>query len=204
LAFDFVANPKPNTNQKKVNTRIKEDAKSGKYNAEVLFWSCLFTPYLLSETTSRQIQPRPQKVVEDTDAQMQTAKANEQKSAVKSHTIAIKFVAECIKKWDKDDKPASRSDVNQAWLDYCKSQYVSPIPTAQDALVSGGFLMGMDGQTRFATRFGGKSYSVYKAKKSLVVSGCSDDELVMITLITMPDAPDHSAQPSENDNEGDE
>ena len=67
LPFEFCDHPTKPT-QKKIDTSAKEIAKSGVYNAELLFWTTCFTPYLLKASGSRKIQPQPREVREAHDA----------------------------------------------------------------------------------------------------------------------------------------
>jgi hypothetical protein len=43
----------------------------GAYNAEALYWMTLVAPWLINQTSGRQVQPRPEKVCEDSAVHFQ-------------------------------------------------------------------------------------------------------------------------------------
>jgi hypothetical protein len=155
LPYSFVGKPRPGTNEKAIDTRIKEMAKNGVYNAEVLFWCVQLTPYLLKATSDRQVQPRPEKVKEDSASHLKTATANKRDER-STADIASDFVMRHLKEWKPTmaTAPASREHINDAFMTYCKSLQFK-VPNPVDALVGGGYLLNHLDKTRFKVMFKG-------------------------------------------------
>jgi phage/plasmid-associated DNA primase len=154
MRFEFVENPtKPG--QKPIDTSFKEAAKAGKLNAEALVWMCGFTTFLGSQTKSRQIQPRPPQVTEDTHSHFQD-KTSSPKEKVEE------FIKDHIVFWDRKEKPLERSEINDKFAAWCKAKYVSINP--QEAFPTAG-LCAAQGSTRFKVRHAGKDMPIYKMKK---------------------------------------
>ena len=115
----FVKNPRPNSNERKLDTSIKENI--GDIVCELIYWIPLLTQGLARMVKhSRVILPRPPKVVDDTDAQYISADG-----PMKSlEALALEYADEQLVEWVLVKTPmpyklpASRSDISQhfaAW-----------------------------------------------------------------------------------------
>eukprot|EP00969_Alexandrium_andersonii_P352313 15437389-Alexandrium_andersonii.AAC.1 len=94
MPFIFVKNPKPNTNERKLDTTIKENI--GDIVCELIYWIPLLTQGLAKMVQrSRVIVPRPPKVMEDTEAQYITGA-----EPVKSlEEMAIEYADQHLVEW---------------------------------------------------------------------------------------------------------
>jgi hypothetical protein len=114
MPFVFVKNPQPDTNERKLDTSIKENI--GDLVPELLVWIPLLTQGLIKMLRlSRVIVPRPPKVVEDTDAQYITAEAPPKPL----QEIAIEYADEHLCEWKLERTqmpykvPANRTEICQ-------------------------------------------------------------------------------------------
>jgi hypothetical protein len=111
MPFVFVKNPRPGTNERKLDTEVKE--RIGELVPELLFWIPLLTQGLVETVKkSRVIVPRPPKVVDDTDAQYLGG------ALVKPPMeVALEYADEFLCEWTLDRTavphkvPASRGDI---------------------------------------------------------------------------------------------
>jgi len=160
LPFEFCENPVPeNKAQKRIDTSVKEIAKSGAYNAEVIRWACCLTPYLMEARSSRKISPQPAAVAEDT-ASHATAAAST--SDAGKTDIAKLFVENHLVVYTSAlTPPSSRDAINKAFCDYA-AKYGEPGVNASEALVNSGLLQNHAGKTRFKMMHHGKDIAIYK------------------------------------------
>ncbi len=175
--------PKPGTNERKCDTRVKEDAKKGVYNYEVMHWCTLLTPYLTKATSDRQVQPRPERVKEDSRSHQLRANADERVED-KTEALAKAFIAERLKEWKPKgaEPPATREEVNEAFTAFCKPR-CSSVPNPIEALVGGQFLFNHLDRTRFKVMHGGVNYAIYKARKKVIAQDSSEaEDLAVVTL----------------------
>ena len=124
MPFVFVACPTPGTNERKLDTSIKENV--GNLVPELLYWIPLLCQGLAHAVrNSRVIIPRPPKVAEDTDAQYITA----EKPIKSLQEIAFEYADEHLCEWVLDPNsrdpykvPASRGDIGQHFAEWADAK----------------------------------------------------------------------------------
>ena len=123
MPFVFVKDPRPDTNERKLDTSIKENI--GDIVCELIYWIPLLTKGLAKMVKhSRVILPRPRKVVEDTDAQYISPNAP-QKSL---EEMAIEYADEHLEEWVLQKTqmpykvPASRTEICQHFTQWAAAK----------------------------------------------------------------------------------
>ncbi len=123
MPFVFVKNPRPDTNERKLDTSIKENI--GDIVCELVYWIPLLTKGLAKMVKhSRVILPRPHKVVEDTDAQYISLSAPPKSL----EEMAIEYADEHVEEWVLKktqmpyNVPASRTEICQHFTQWATTK----------------------------------------------------------------------------------
>lgn len=167
LPFEFCEQTTPgNPAQKPIDTTIKETAKAGTYNIELLHWAVCLTPYLMALSGSRKIQPQPQAVIEDTNSHLiaATAAATSSTDRTSVEDLTRTFIADFLEPWSNAkaaQAPSSRPEVDAAFCAYATRQHERGL-NAAECLVNSGLLQNHEGNTRFKVMFKGCNIAIYK------------------------------------------
>lgn len=156
MKYTFVADPDPENDEKPLDTSIKENAKAGVYNAEALLWMTgTLTNYLASISCSRQILPRPEKVIDDSMSHFQVAGEGPNPKETAQALLSEKLI-----EWKKElGEPSGRLAINAAFKVYAQQKGLDVNP--QEVLP--GVLFAQTAKTRFKVTFEKKDIAVYKA-----------------------------------------
>ena len=109
MPFEFCTTPAPGTNQRPLNTNIKDEA--GSLVAEFFFWTPLFAKSLAHALgRSRTILPRPPKVQEDTESHY--IATHDAPMPRDTREVAISFSDKHLMEWNSSlGKPSCRTEI---------------------------------------------------------------------------------------------
>ncbi len=149
MPFEFVADPTPGTNQRRIGNSIKEGLAK-EIVPEVLIWAKFIIPGLLM-FPGRQLLPRPLKVLDDTDSHYTGA-------FELPRDLAKKFVEEhCVAWVPMLGAPTERKDIDTKFGEVTSGNPKEALP---NVLLSGN----PDAAKRnfFNLKYETKQYSVHK------------------------------------------